>query len=305
MGSSKAFRKILVGIHPAGHSNDAVLQAASFARSLSAELDFVLAVEIAPPLWPGFTREDLMAMHAPALARAKEKTLESLAPVAKDAGLEIEECLRVYPGHSAKVILQSAEELESDLILLGAQERRSAFRLGSTARAVLSRAQVPVWCQTSPVKAVGRILVPIDFSEHSRRALEVAHELASVWGSSIRVLHCHSAPEFAYAGLGESGTGPIFDLEQERRGAEEELNKWAKEFEWQGITNSSHFSEQETTQGILDGAKEADLIVMGTHGRTGLSRFLLGSMAYSTLLHAEVPVLTVPLPKQDWQLGEG
>jgi len=254
-------------------------------------------------------------MDGAALVRARENTIAALAPALREAGLNgdrLDRALRVQPGHPAKVILKSVEELQADLIVLGPHARRSLFDFGSTTRAVLSRAVVPIWNQPVPVAPIRSILVPVDFSEHSRCALDFAHTLATRLDASLRVLHCYAPPTFAHAGgygsdYGSDATAvpdPARLIEQDRVAAKDRLERWMAEYDWASVPAEPRFVEGEIIQAIVDETGTADLVVMGTHGRTGLSRFLIGSVAHGAIKHALKPVVVVPSPSRTWLLTE-
>ena len=136
-----------------------------------------------------------------------------------------------------------------------------------------------------------RILVPMDFSEGSRFALRHAIELAKEFESEVIGLH---VIEVAY-GVGEMGY--VIDAETLRGKMNEEaermLNQTLSEQEYEparGLVRTGvPYSE------IVNVAEEesADLIVLGSHGRSGLSRFFLGSTSERVVRHAPCPVLVI------------
>jgi nucleotide-binding universal stress UspA family protein len=147
-----------------------------------------------------------------------------------------------------------------------------------------------------------RLLVTTDYSDCSRAALEVATGLASAFGASIDLVHVWSAPYFG-PGYGYDGAAiidpaqhqSIFDLIRQR--AEEDMKKFVSEVPVPtGVVVTSHVESGEPARKILELAERdrPDLIVIGTHGRTGPKRWLLGSVAERIVQHAPCPVLTVP-----------
>ena len=195
------------------------------------------------------------------------------------------------------------DRFQADLLVLGPHARRSLFDFGSTARALLSRAVIPVWNQTIPAAPIGTILVPVDFSENSRRALEFAHTLAARLEATLRVMHCYSPPTFAYSdGMGLPAPTDLID--HERASAKDELAHWMTELDDDPVKAEPCFVEGDVIESIVDETRKADLVVLGTHGRTGLSRFLMGSVAYGALKQSPKPVVVVPSPAQAWLLPE-
>jgi len=149
--------------------------------------------------------------------------------------------------------------------------------------------------------AVRRILVPIDFSPPSRAALEYAVALAAPLGASLEVLHVWEPP--AYVGPEAVAFVPV-DVarqawEEVRGGVQGEVEHLVAAV---AGTFPVHVSVIPGTPAELipEVAAEvgAELVVMGTHGRTGLARVLMGSVAEAVVRRAPCPVLTLRAPKR-------
>jgi len=137
------------------------------------------------------------------------------------------------------------------------------------------------------------LLVPIDFSEHSARALDVAKQIARLADSKIHLLHCY---QLNVGGVSPYGVTIPDDFNQQiRDAADEQLTALEQAVAADGIAVESHLTPRFPSEAISDLAVElgADLIVMGTRGSTGLQHILLGSVAERTLRIAPCPVLTV------------
>jgi nucleotide-binding universal stress UspA family protein len=134
------------------------------------------------------------------------------------------------------------------------------------------------------------ILVPVDFSTHSRAAAIRACRLASALGASLRLIHGLHLPPVAQEALVPKGFWAGL-----RESEEAKLVAFARELEGRGVEITTAFEERDPVDMILSAACAADvqLIVMGSHGHRGLDRVLLGSVAERTLQHAPVPVLVV------------
>lgn len=140
------------------------------------------------------------------------------------------------------------------------------------------------------------ILVPYDFSEHSKKALETALDLGRRFGSNLHLLHVVSPPIVAYPTMGTTAALPASLLIELREGAERALHEVAAAIENPPGTVKSQISTGgATAETIREMAEQlgADLIVMGTHGRTGMARVFLGSVAERTLRLAPCPILMV------------
>ena len=144
---------------------------------------------------------------------------------------------------------------------------------------------------------IRKILVPVDFSESSREALAYAAELAQKFGARIDLLHVWQAPVFIpTATLPEVPNVDANIVDLVRQNAEEATARALAEARAQGLPVESARAEPGVpARGIVELAKADgyDLIVIGTHGRTGLSRAMMGSVAEKVVRLAPCPVLTV------------
>jgi len=143
------------------------------------------------------------------------------------------------------------------------------------------------------------ILLPTDFSECGNYALSYAASLARTFKASIICLNVIEpiVPTVGYSGMTEPM--PIADIaEQLEDSAERELPKLAECDECAGLNVEEMVAHGEAASEIVRVAKEraVDLIVIASHGRTGLGRILFGSTAEAVVRHAACPVLVVKPP---------
>jgi nucleotide-binding universal stress UspA family protein len=143
---------------------------------------------------------------------------------------------------------------------------------------------------------VTKILVPTDFSEPSMKGLDYAIDLARRLHAGVVIVHV--VEPFQYMGpLDIYGTLPntAMWLSEQRKAAKTQLAGLEKSLKKRRIKFQTVLSTGAPHQQIVDAAKklEADLIVMATHGRSGLSHLLLGSVAEKVVRTALCPVLTV------------
>ena len=146
------------------------------------------------------------------------------------------------------------------------------------------------------VNVFPKIMVPTDFSENSEKALEYAVHLSENCGSSIVLLHVIQT--LASYPLFVSGIVTEADLRREmEKEAEDRLKAMAQDKGSEKVKIETRLRFGDPQEEILVGAREeqASLIVMGTHGRTGLSRVLIGNVAERVVRRAAFPVLTVPM----------
>ena len=204
-------------------------------------------------------------------------------------------------------ILAYAEAV--DLVVMGTHGRRGLRRVavGSTTEQVMRHAECPVLAvgpgaaQTAPSE-IRRILVPVDFSDSSGPALAVADELAALYGARVDALHAAFVPDLPDVyefGLLFDGSYPDVVAR-----AGDALRSLVGRF-----VSAEHRGEVVVRVGppaptILAEAEAlgAGLLVMPTHGRTGLERLAFGSVAEGVLRRAPCPVLAltsygrIPLP---------
>lgn len=147
------------------------------------------------------------------------------------------------------------------------------------------------------MKTFEHILVPTDFGETSARAARMACELAQKFDAKVTLLHVWTVP---YASYYEGMTIPLDELQKAARGElEREATRLRDAFPRLSVTTKLDGGLPWRT--IVEAIEElgADLVVIGTHGRRGLPRLLLGSVAEKVVRSAPVPVLTVRPPDEE------
>jgi nucleotide-binding universal stress UspA family protein len=139
------------------------------------------------------------------------------------------------------------------------------------------------------------ILLATDFSEASRTAIQRAAEMARQSDAKLTVLHVHGhPPEPPEANVPAERIVFSADLDADAHAALEELKRTLlADVEWTSVATVEH---GRSAQAICDYAREhgVDLIIMGSHGRTGLAHLLLGSVAEKVVKHAPCAVMVVP-----------
>lgn len=142
------------------------------------------------------------------------------------------------------------------------------------------------------------ILVPVDYSEPSRRALELALALD---GAEVHVVHVWDRPPYVGEQVVTHTDGARRSLaELIRENAEREMTEFLAQVKSPpGKTYEHHLISGEPVTAILaEAAKPTyDLIVVGTNGRTGMTKLLLGSVTEKLIRLSPIPVLTVPPPR--------
>ena len=202
-------------------------------------------------------------------------------------------------------ILRYAGEHAIDLIVMGTHGRRGVRRmaLGSVAEEVVRQASCPVVTVRHPeaeghtdgAVRVQRMLVPVDFSTHSQGALRHAKALADLYdGAHLDLFHV--IEETLHPAFYGPAMRSIYDAHPDiEEKAVEELEKFYREAGGPDGSVSFHAGPGRAPRAIATHAQreETDLIVMATHGRTGMERFLIGSVAEKVVRTATCSVFTV------------
>jgi len=230
---------------------------------------------------------DILAdLHAPQKAAA---------PVAEP---RVQECRVVHPT-AANGILSYTAEHDTNLIVMGTHGRSGLRRLvlGSVTEEVVRHAPVPVLTVGRGAKSPermegGRLLVPVDFSEQQPRLLAHARELALAYGMSLTLLHVverTSLPDVYGISMEAPGPGVLAER------TEEALEERAEALREHGVDVRVKVRRGHPAEETLDAAEEldADLLAIATHGRSGVKRVLMGSVAEKVIRRAPCPVFTV------------
>ena len=202
---------------------------------------------------------------------------------------------------AAPAILEYASENKIDLIVMGTHGRRGLghLLLGSAAEEVIRLAPCPVFTirelkEPKPVMQVNNILVPIDFSNYSEKALAYASEIAQSYNAQLQLLHI--IEETMHPAFSVTGKSSIFDLipgikDDSKKRTEKMLNKFVSD----KVKSKVFIQGGRAANDIIKFAKEnsTDLIVIATHGLTGLEHMLLGSVTEKVVRMAHCPVFTV------------
>jgi len=284
-----AMRTILVPTDFSPQADLAFEAARELATRSGARLELLHSFHLPPEAAPYLTGTSLSRMEAEARAE-----LDSRRAAAQAAGIQCD--ARWLAAPAAAGIAETATKISADLITIGSHGHTGVryALLGSVAARVARLAPCPVLTvKQKPAHGwtLSRIAVATDFSEPARRALDCALELARIHGPVHFVLvHAHYVPPDLAAMLAEQGTSlPVPEprtSELERLLVELQDGGFSAEY----LTEAGHPAE------VLRRVAErtnADLIAMGTHGRRGLSRLLLGSVAEHVLRASPGNVLTV------------
>ncbi len=264
--------KLLVATDGSEYSEGAIQDAIHLAKTCSSKL-IALSVVV--------TNLEFEVTMPQIVEKDEKKTREHLESIKARASKEGVNCdIEVFHGDDPyRDIVRQASENKVDLIIVGKHGRTGLLRLmmGSVAAKVIGHAPCNVLVVSPTARVEFReILVAIDGSDYGNAALREAVSIAKRCGSSLTVL-CVASTE------AEKGTA-------------EGIVKQAKELSsTEGIAVKSMTMIGKPYDAIVETAKQnrADLIIVGSHGRTGLERLLMGSVTERVIGHTEKAVLVV------------
>lgn len=281
-----------------GESGEEVLRAAgALASGAGAALHVLHAFDFAPDPYPGLAPAPAAGFQG--RIREAELALDEQVRRAVPAGVQVAG-RRVEIDTASRAILAYAEGMDVDLVVLGPHRRRGMADavLGSTADRVVRSARVPCLVARGELRLpLGRVVVPLDLSAPSRAALDAAFGLCRSLGDGAAVDVVHVIPRI-FAGedfpFSEATVGPELHREVEAAlgPAEDRAGMQVRELVVWGDSVPDEILRVAGEQG-------ADLLVLGTRGRGGLERALLGSVAGSVARRAGCPVLLVPADQRE------
>jgi nucleotide-binding universal stress UspA family protein len=149
---------------------------------------------------------------------------------------------------------------------------------------------------------IRHVLCPVDFSDFSRRALDHAIALAKWYGSRLSVLYVYHVPTAGMA-LSSLRVAPAAEAVMLSPGDREQLRQQLRTFTpadaVKNVPVEFVVAEGNVATEILAEAQRADMLVLGTHGRSGFEHLVLGSVAEKVVRKADCPVMTIPRAASD------
>jgi nucleotide-binding universal stress UspA family protein len=297
----KQLKKILYPTDFSRCANQAFWRAMYLARKYQSELHMLRAIVLHDddPYNAASHYRDIEALHN----KLKEMGSKEMSALVKSYHAEDINITKVNQRGlvPASVILEYALENDIDLIVMGTHGRRGLGHLflGSAAEEVVRLAKCSVLTiremkDSAPAEALNNILVPIDFSDFAQLSLNYAKEIATAYNARLQLLHVVEQavhPSFYASGM-VSIVDLIPDIEKKSIEAMERLVQKTKGLE---INADFHVIEGHAAKDIIKFAEShnSDLIVIATHGLTGIKHLLLGSVAEKVVRMAPCPVFTV------------
>lgn len=270
--------------------------AVSLAASWKAELCVMTVLELYPGMDPDYTVNKMYLDHVRAEAT---RQLDRIQTDLKVYGQE--STTRIEIGIPSQAVQTVAQTMAADLLVVGTHGRTGLdhILIGSTAERVVRMAPCPVLAvkadksggHAEAIGAIKRIVVPIDLSSCSLDALEYAAQFAKHIGASVTILH---AMEPVAYGL-DFSLSHAKEWKRQREYLEERLTILSACLISFGIKTDHALKPGMPADSIASYVTQHryDVMIMGTHGRRGISHILVGSIAGAMLRHAPCPVLTV------------
>jgi nucleotide-binding universal stress UspA family protein len=199
-----------------------------------------------------------------------------------------------------RAVVERAEELRAELVVVGPSGVTGwrKFVLGSVTERLLRLAPSMLLVARGKTASAppARILAAIDMTSGSSRAFRVAIDLAKACGAKVTALHVVAPPGAALLAASDVYLPETWTLEAERVAtAQREFGRWVREFPKNGVEIEARVVEGNAAETISAEAEAAgaDMVVVGSHGKTAVHEFFVGSVARAVATHCTMSVLVV------------
>jgi nucleotide-binding universal stress UspA family protein len=280
----KLLEKILVPVDVNTDSKELINAAIKLAKAYNSE---IILMYVAPDYELKDEIKDIVL-------KSVKETLNEIKEVLIKNKVKVKEPVIEF-GSPAATIAHKANFEKVNLVLIGSNEKkkRAKFKLGIISEQIIRESDVPVWLVNSQQKLqFNHILCPVDFSEPSKRALNNALLLARKYKSALTILN-------VYESIVSVSKRINLDLEKENEArlkkVKNEMKTFVKDFDLDGVDYKTEVKCGKADEKILNTIKKqnVDLLVMGTNGRTGLSRFFIGSVTEKVIREMPCSFLTI------------
>ena len=233
------------------------------------------------------------------LTEIASKKLDELNNSLKEAGVKTDDWVLEYGNHLDRIISIS-EKIDANLILIGAGEKRKddAFKLGTTAARIIETSDKPVLViKNESPPGLRTVICPVNFSEESERALKNAIILTRRYNANLIVFSSYDMP---YTGSLEQQINWGEQAEIMRSKHLNEFNLFLERFNFDEVNWSKEIRKGNAATEILESIKthNADLLIIGTSGKKGLNKFIMGSVTEKVV--REVPCSFITMKAEDF-----
>jgi nucleotide-binding universal stress UspA family protein len=279
------YRKILVAVDRSESGRNALYQAFKLANE---EKCWITVTSVVPPYEGEIELVGVKDIRA-ALRKPCEDALAEIDKIAATERMLVKTVCEEGEVHERIVDLADAENC--DVIVMGRRGLRSIERaliVSVTARVIGHTQRDVLVVPNGTVVGWKKIVLATDGSKHSAKSMERAISFAKSYGGELRAISVVDVPSEFYAEAPQA----VEDLVRKAQGYVADVKKHA---DAAGVKAETFVGEAEAHDAITKLAKEenADMIVIGSHGRTGLRRLLMGSVAEKVIGYAPCPVLVV------------
>jgi nucleotide-binding universal stress UspA family protein len=281
-------KRIVVATDFSWRSDRAIRRAAVLAGTFGAEISLVHAIDDDQP-------NDLIVAAQNVASALLQKQVRNLQEV---DGVQAH--YRVMLGIPPDGIARAAEEIDADILVVGSHRKASLkdIFVGTTAERTIRMSRLPILTANGePAGPYRYVLAAVDFSHGTADAVRVAAAYANESRTPLAVVHVYDTPASSLI----AGTSLTDDQVEEQRSGEmaraaDELDAFMDALKCAGIRKMLRPHETSIADEILAVAGEvaADLVVIGTRGRSGIAKLLLGSVAEEVLRKADRDVLAIP-----------
>jgi universal stress protein E len=287
----KTLQRIVIGHSFFPDGDIALRSAAVLARQANAALYLLHVVEPYP------VYQKLRFPSVPAEAMLEEVVLKMRTELSELAAGSLLSGLRVetdaHIGKPFLELIRTCRTWNANLLVVGVSARGEGRFLGSTGERVLRKSPIPVLIAKRELSGGPiTVLIPVDFSPYSQQAAQEGIALVRGFGGRVIFLHVLDIASLYPAAY---GTAPIVIPPLTPEDLEPDWQDFLQGLPLEGITWEKQTREGRPAPNIADAAREcgADLVVMGTHGRTGLAHVFLGSVTEATLRLTDRSILTI------------
>jgi nucleotide-binding universal stress UspA family protein len=301
------------------------LRAVPWAAKLAGLGGTVVLLRVVPPqpayaetLFSLVGAEDTIPEIQDTWARVANADMDEAAALLSESDVSVEQM--VAEGEPDEEIVTAAERRGVEMIAMASHGRGAVGRaiFGSVADRVARTATVPVLILRVPDEdadqgvVVSRIVVPLDGSQIAERALPVAAELALQFPAPVHVVRAADPASTLPMASGVFGAGPAVGADvtdqiwQEAEAeARSTVTTAVSRLEAEGVDASGGILTGSPFFAISEATQAGDLLILTSHGRGGVRRWLLGSVAEKLVREADAPVLLVPALERDQVVGVG
>ncbi len=249
----------------------------------------------------------------PRLLKAQEREARNLLDDLAATVREVDRLpcdTRLDFGEPFQAIAETAEAVHADVIVMG-PHRRQALRdvfIGTTIERTIRHSHQPIiMANVVPAGRYDRVLVTTDLSDCSETAVTKARELGILDHVETTVVHAFEAPAQSMMIRSSMTMDQLKDyIAEEEERATGEVAEFLRKVGLRPSRSIVQLTELSAAETLRDCVRKqkVDLVVIGTHGRTGAARFFLGSVAEEILRRSEVDVLVVPIARDSARLDQ-